>query len=121
MGWGGLGNATYLGTTFSCVPLRISQVQGTDDSLRARAHAWCFSAEFWRQSLRRRRLDPGASFGCPRTWQRRTLMMRTIGNSWIAQIHTKEPNSRWTLSAPSSRAARARPRKFATLRWTPAG
>jgi hypothetical protein len=37
MGWGGHGNATYLGITFSCVPLRISHVQGTDDSLRARA------------------------------------------------------------------------------------
>jgi hypothetical protein len=40
MGWGGHGNATYLGITFSCVPPRISHVQGTDDSLRlARARA----------------------------------------------------------------------------------
>jgi hypothetical protein len=37
-GWGGHGNAMYLGITFSCVPLRIPHVQGTDDSVRVRAH-----------------------------------------------------------------------------------
>ena len=40
MGWGGHGNATYLGITFSCVPLRILHTQGTDDSVRACARMW---------------------------------------------------------------------------------
>ena len=55
-------------------------------------------------------------------------------SSYMAEVHTYDADDwqlvdssdpyegtkfqRWTSSAPSSRGARARPRKFATLRWT---